>query len=277
MSTLPPAVNYHINRSCNARCTFCYATFRDVQGQLPLRSAAQLVGALRDAGVQKLNFAGGEPTLHLHIGVLTRQARRLGFTTSIVTNGARLDRLLNEHAADLDWVGLSVDSGREDVEVALGRSRGGYVADSVRLASRARALGIRVKLNTVLTALNRDEDMSDLVRLIGPERWKVFQVLAVTGQNDGVVGPLLISRGDVEAFAARHAHLAAEGFAPIIEDNDAMTGSYAMIDPLGRFFSNATGAHTYSAPILEVGVEAAFAQIAFFPVKFEDRGGVYKW
>lgn len=272
-----PAVNFHINRTCNAHCTFCFATFRDVPGQLSPDAALHLLDALQAAGVEKLNFAGGEPTLYRGIGNLIRAARERGFVTSIVTNGARLDALLDAHAADLDWVGLSVDSAIESVEVALGRSRGTHVANSLRLARRGRTLGIRVKLNTVVTALNADEDMSAFVRAMAPERWKVFQVLPMKGQNDGVVEPLLVSREAFRAFIARHEALASAGLAPIVEDNDAMRGSYAMIDPEGRFFGNATGEHVYSRPILEVGVEAALAEVGVSVEKFDMRGGRYSW
>ncbi len=56
-----------------------------------------------------------------------------------------------------------------------------------------------------------------------------------------------------------------------------MRGSYVMVDPLGRFFGNATGRHVYSQPILDVGVDAALAQVGFVPTKFEARGGTYAW
>ena len=39
------------------------------------------------------------------------------------------------------------------------------------------------------------------------------------------------------------------------ESNELMRGSYVMVDPAGRFFDNVEGGHTYSRPILEVGVE----------------------
>ena len=79
------------------------------------------------------------------------------------------------------------------------------------------------------------------------------------------------------AFVARHAGLAGDGLAPIVEDNDAMTASYVMIDPRGRFYGNHEGRHRVSAPILEVGVLAALAQVGFSPQKFEGRGGRYAW
>ena len=165
-----PAVNFHINRVCNARCRFCFATFEDVPGQLPTEDAERLVTLLAEAGVEKLNFAGGEPTLHRGLGALLTHARGLGLTTSVVTNGARLAELLDRHAADLDWAGLSVDSASEATEVALGRGRGTYVAQSVALSDRCRERGVRVKLNTVVTALNVHERLHALVRRIRPER-----------------------------------------------------------------------------------------------------------
>ena len=75
----------------------------------------------------------------------------------------------------------------------------------------------------------------------------------------------------------RHRGLANHGIKMAPEDNDDMTGSYAMIDPLGRFFSNTTGRHVYSRPILDVGVAAAFSDITFFQDRFEHRGGQYDW
>lgn len=271
------SVNFHLFQPCNLRCRFCFATFREVKGRLSTPDAMRLLHALRAAGTQKINFAGGEPTLHPDIGPIVAMARQLGFTVSLITNGARLEHLLDTQASDLDWVGLSVDSADEGVQAELGRGRGGHVARSLELAARVRACGLRSKLNTVVTALNWQEDMRLFAQLMRPDRWKVFQVLPVDGQNDGAVEPLLISRAQFQAFIDRHASLATVGLAPVVEDNDAMTGSYLMIDPLGRFFCNTAGRHTYSESILEVGVEAAAAQVGFRFDKLVARDGVYAW
>lgn len=272
-----PAVNFHVYKPCNAKCRFCFATFRDVHGQLSLSDAISVLDALRGAGAEKINFAGGEPTLHPQIGELVAHARGLGLVTSIVTNGARLAELLDSHSDDIDWVGLSVDSADEAVERALGRSRGAYIAQAVALADRCRGNFIRVKLNTVVSKLNWMEDMSPLVRRVRPERWKVFQVLPVEGQNDGGVESLLVSSAEFAAFVSRHEGLHDEGLGPVVEDNDAMRGSYVMVDPLGRFYGNSTGRHVYSDPILKVGVEQALAQVGFSSEKFAARGGSYRW
>ena len=74
--------------------------------------------------------------------------------TGLVTNGSRLDVLLDGHADVLDWAALSVDSGDERTQAALGRGRGNHVERSIRLADHCRDVGVRVKLNTVVTDLN---------------------------------------------------------------------------------------------------------------------------
>lgn len=266
------SVNFHVLKACDARCRFCFATFRDDVGRLATRDAVRVLERVREAGAEKLNFAGGEPTLHPDLGYLVRAAKGLGMTTSIVTNGRKLDALLDAHADALDWVGLSVDSGDERVQASLGRGVGDHLARSIALADRCRALGVRVKLNTVVTRATWNEDMTAFVERLAPERWKVFQVLRVVGQNDGSVEPLLITSEQFEAFVARHRALG-----PIPESNAAMTDSYAMIDPLGRFYGDTDGVHRVSRPILEVGVVEALRSVGFRAEKLEARQGVYAW
>ena len=273
----PIAINFHLFKPCDARCDFCFATFRDVHGRLTTPDARRVLDELRAAGGQKVTFAGGEPTLHPDIGAIVAHAKSIGFTTGVVTNGSRLAELLDAHADKLDWAALSVDSARESTQHALGRGRGDHIARSLRLADHCRERGVRVKLNTVVTSRNWEEDMSSLVRRIAPERWKVFQVLRVVGQNDGRVEPLLITASQFRSFVERHAPLAAEGFEAIAEDNDAMTDSYAMVDPLGRFYGNSDGRHVVSRPILEVGVASALAEVGYRAERLVERGGVYEW
>jgi len=271
-----PSVNFHVWKPCNYKCRFCFATFEDVPGQVKRAAALAIIEAIAGYGCDKLTFVGGEPTLCPFLGDLIERTAELGITTSIVSNGERLRPIMERYATVLDWIGLSVDSCDEATSVQLGRGKGDHIERSIELAARARELGIRIKLNTVVTALNHHEDMSLLVRRIRPERWKIFQVLPVAGQNDGIE-PLLVSTPQFHSYVERHAHLAAEGLDVIAEDNAAMTGSYIMIDPMGRFFDNVDGRLAYSPPILEVGVERAFASVRWERDRLVARGGLYPW
>jgi radical S-adenosyl methionine domain-containing protein 2 len=275
--THPVAVNFHIWPKCNLACTFCYATFPQARRTLPLADALSVIDKLTVAGASKITFVGGEPTLYPHLAEVVRHASENGLTTCIVSNGARLRSVLERSASCIDWVGLSVDSADEAVQQALGRGKGDHVANSIEFGDLIRGLGIRLKLNTVVTALNWKDDMAWLVRRLQPDRWKAFQVLRVEDENAGRVEPLLISDAQFRAFADRHAHLAGEGFPLVAETNDDIRGSYVMIDPLGRFFSNEEGRYRISQPILDVGVKTALEQSGWRSDKFLARGGLYDW
>ena len=271
-----PAINFHLWKPCNYKCKFCFATFRDIEQHLTRRDALRIVEELAPH-CEKITFVGGEPTLCPFLGALIDAAHHRGLTTCVVSNGQLLRPIIERHAETLDWVGLSVDTQDEALSARLGRGDGDHVRRSIELAALARERGIRIKLNTVVTAWNVHEDLSALVRTMRPERWKVFQVLPIEGQNDGSVEPLLISLEQFRAYVERHTHLAAEGLAPIAEDNEDMTGSYVMIDPLGRFFDNVDGRLVFSESILDAGVERAFARVRWERARLERRGGLYPW
>ena len=46
---------------------------------------------------------------------------------------------------------------------------------------RCQSFGIRMKLNTVVCSVNKNDTMLELVRQLRPDRWKIFEVLPVTG------------------------------------------------------------------------------------------------
>ncbi|HET9625688.1 MAG TPA: viperin family antiviral radical SAM protein [Kofleriaceae bacterium] len=268
-----PAVNFHLWKYCNYKCRFCFATFEDVPGRLQRDDALKVIDALGAHGCGKITFVGGEPTLCPFLPDLVERAHALDITTCVVSNGAKLAPLIEHHARALDWIGLSIDSCDEATSRQLGRGTGEHIARSIELADLARGRGIRLKLNTVVTARNHHEDMTDLVRRIGPERWKVFQVLPIRGQNDGI-DDLLVTGAQFTAYLDRHR---ARGLDPIAEDNEAMTGSYIMIDPMARFFDNVEGRLVYGRSILDVGVADAFESVRWERKRMIDRGGIYPW
>ena len=281
-----PSVNFHLWKACNMRCRFCFAKFQrdDVtdivpKGHLPPEKSLRVVEILAESGLEKISFAGGEPTLCPWLPDLIRRAKELGMTTSIVTNGSRLTpEYLENLVGVLDWVTLSIDSLDTDVNTQTGRAlvKGALGEEEYRdLVTLVREQGFRLKINTVVTNANRNEDMTGFIRWARPERWKIFQVLPMAGQNDDTLGNLPVNNDEFMAYTERHLLLTSEGIIVVPESNDLMTGSYLMVDPAGRFFDNTKGRHTYSKPILDVGVTQALRQVTVDPTTFTQRGGHY--
>ena len=199
----------------------------------------------------------------------------------MVTNGSRITReWLGGVSGSLDWATLSIDSVDSATLLLMGRtSQSGPMSegDYLRAIGLFRQHGVRMKVNTVVTRNNLKEDLTDFILKARPERWKLLQVLPVKGQNDIVVDPYIVSPDEFEGYVEVSRRVEAYGIKVVPESNNLMTGSYVMVDPAGRFFDNASGAHTYSRPIVEVGVEEAYRDVSVDSRKFISRDGLYDW
>src|SRR5687767_4205590 len=69
---IPVSVNFHFTRKCNYECGFCYHTAKS--SDMPdIKDAKFALKKLADAGMLKLNFAGGEPFIYPeYLGKLVR-------------------------------------------------------------------------------------------------------------------------------------------------------------------------------------------------------------
>lgn len=269
------------------RCKFCFATFQDVKhsilpkGHLPKEQSIEVVRHLAEIGFEKITFAGGEPTLCPWLPDLMETAKDAGLTTMIVSNGSKLtDAFLEANRNRLDWIAISIDSLSSETNIATGRAISGktpllldyYIA----LVDRIKQYGYGLKINTVVSSKNYTENMSEFIRYAKPKRWKLFQVLPIEGQNDSNIEEFKISDEQFKTFLNNHNYL--ENITNIIpESNSQMKGSYAMVDPAGRFYDNAKGKHNYSRPILEIGARLAIQQVNYDFSKFVERGGIYNW
>ena len=286
-------INWHLTEACNYRCRYCYAAWNEATcsrelihrsgqstallGELfrffkPGNSANPMKSQLAWQSV-RLNLAGGEPLLHVgKLPDIVRQARELGFEVSLISNGSYLQgELLYQLAPQLSWLGISIDSACPFTNRAIGRSdRRGRLLDLDGLAASLQharhSTELRLKLNTVVNQLNHNEDLTALIDRFAPDKWKVLRMLPVVSPE------LAISDQQYADFISRHSSL---GNTLCAEDNQDMRESYLMVDPYGRFFQNSSliagQGYVYSRPILEVGADAAFAEMVFDTRRFSAR------
>ena len=275
-----PAVNFHLLLACNMKCGHCFSANLSPT-RLNLDDSCELIRMLSQAGFTKINFAGGEPMLYPELDRLIRVAKENGMTTSIVTNGTMItDSWLDGISEYLDWIVLSIDSDNPETHRRSGRAMDSHPLSTERYLEVSRSIkqhDIRLKINTVVTCHNRNEDMTAFVREVGPEKWKILRALPVAGQNDHNAGSFEATYEQFQEYVKRSRPVERDGILVVPEDNDLMTGSYVMIDPMGRFFDNTKGSHTYSRPILEAGVAGALQGVKIDPEMFGKRGGRYEW
>jgi len=254
-------------------CKFCFAKFQNIPEQRKKESIS-LVKILANAGFEKINYVGGEPTLYPWLKSLLQEANNNGMTTTIVTNGSLInEHWFNQHSEYLDWIGFSIDSLLPEINLKLGRylknSKSPGFHDYLELLDMAKEIGLKTKVNTVVNQLNKDENFHVLISDVKPDKWKIFQVLIIEGENDRAKS-LTVSREEFETFLVNHISLTA--YTTIYpEYNEDMIGSYLMIDPSGCFYDNSSGVYVRSEKILKVGVSNALKQIEVSREKYDTR------
>lgn len=272
-------VNYHLVDYCNYSCKYCYAAFQCGK-RFNLSEKKLIIDNIVSFGkIRKINFAGGEPLLDKDLGDLIIYAKSKGLVVSIITNGKFLTyTFLDKYGEYIDIIGISCDSNCNLTMKKIGRGENdGF--DVVRKAFKAintinsdKNLNIRKKMNTVVTRYNFKEDLSDILDEFSVERWKIFQVLKITGMNDKTFRELRVSSTDYQLFIDKHSK-----YEDIIvsEDNSQMENSYLMVNPSGNLYQNAGGSYSMSDTLLDTSFSNALKQVGFSEQKFFDRNAFY--
>uniref|UniRef100_A0A8D2QKE1 S-adenosylmethionine-dependent nucleotide dehydratase RSAD2 n=1 Tax=Zonotrichia albicollis TaxID=44394 RepID=A0A8D2QKE1_ZONAL len=281
----PTSVNYHFTRQCNYKCGFCFHTAK-TSFVLPLEEAKRGLAMLKEGGMEKINFSGGEPFLQDRgefVGKLVqfcKQELELP-SVSIVSNGSLIRRQWFEKYGEyLDILAISCDSFDEDVNVLIGRRQGkkNHVENLHKLRQWCREYAVAFKINSVINRFNVEEDMNEQIKALNPVRWKVFQCLLIEGENSGEdalreAEKFVISDEDFDRFLDRHKNVSCL----VPESNQKMRDSYLILDEYMRFLNCRNGRKEPSKSILDVGVEAAIKFSGFDEKMFLKRGGKYVW
>lgn len=268
------SANWHITMNCNYKCRFCF--YKNMKGEFnDIDKAESMLKTLRSRGIEKINFAGGEPLLYKKLNYLLEMAKHMGFTVSIVTNASLLnEKNIQELAKYVDWVGISVDSADERIEKELGRGYGKHVEHARVVSKLVHEQGKKLKINTTVMKLNYSEDMRRFIASVSPDRWKVFQFIHMKGQNDDAVD-LEISTEEFEKFKEINGNLLLKNDThPVFEADSDMLDSYFIINPDGNIIMSRNSERSV-IPFESINT-LDFSDIVDID-KYHERKAVYDW
>ncbi|GAA6108718.1 radical S-adenosyl methionine domain-containing protein 2 [Tachysurus ichikawai] len=281
----PRSVNYHFTRQCNYKCGFCFHTAK-TSFVLPIEEAKKGLRLLKEAGMEKINFSGGEPFLH-HKGVFLgemvqycKQELQLP-SVSIVSNGSMIrETWFQKYGEYLDILAISCDSFNEETNQTIGRAQGkkSHIDNLGKVRNWCRQYRVAFKINSVINTYNVHEDMTERISELNPVRWKVFQCLLIEGENSGEnslreAEKFVITEQEFQDFLDRHQSIKCL----VPESNQKMKDSYLILDEYMRFLDCRAGRKDPSKSILDVGVEEAVKYSGFDERMFLKRGGKYVW
>jgi MoaA/NifB/PqqE/SkfB family radical SAM enzyme len=101
----------HPTRRCNLRCLHCYSSSApEATDTIPLDLLTAALTGARSEGYDLAGFSGGEPFLYPGLPHLVQHAKRLGYYTTVTSNGMLLNhRRLAPLEGVLDLLAVSLD------------------------------------------------------------------------------------------------------------------------------------------------------------------------
>jgi MoaA/NifB/PqqE/SkfB family radical SAM enzyme len=242
---------------CNLDCFFCYNDLGLRGKPLTAEQYGDFFADLRELQVLNLTLSGGEPLAHPDFLRLGARARELGFVVRIKSNGHALRGAMARRIRDeIDpfLIEVSLHGATAAVHDRQTREPGSFARLLANLREM-RGLGLRVKLNSTLTAWNEHE-LAEMMALADRLELPLQVDPEVTPRDDGGREPLSISpsRAGVRrlfellaerAAAARAAsqpaitgvRLADDGLAPATAEKHCGAGSSGIaVDPYGNVY-----------------------------------------
>lgn len=239
-------INYHITSLCNYHCKYCFVGFDE---KSPAKETAfSIIEAIHKFFVEngindgRINFAGGEPLLYPHLTDVIEYANSLNLKVSIITNGSLLtEKLISNWQDKVETIGISIDASKDETNCVIGRDQNGKTFDKEHLFKIADCIhenGIKLKINTVVSKLNLNENMFSLYKRVKPDRLK-FLCLHVLDNINCVASMLMPTKEEFESFVTKNKY--EQGNEVVVENEGSMQNSYLMISPCGNVFLNESG------------------------------------
>ena len=170
-TSLPPILTAQLDLSweCNLKCRHCYLgeNKKLVSESLSREEWKNLIIQLRDLGVPKIAFLGGEPLLSQHLFELARFARENDFLIYTTTNGTLITSEICKKFLDCGFeeIDVSLDGASAKTHDFL-RGKGTFPR-TIKGIKNLIASGLKVKSSTVVSKINLSE-ISQLI-LLGRE------------------------------------------------------------------------------------------------------------
>lgn len=269
-------INYHITSICNYHCQYCFVGFQERMStkETAFKIVEEIHKFFIKSGVKdgRINFAGGEPLLYPYLTDVIEHANSLGLKASIITNGSLLtEEMISNWKGKVETIGISIDANSDRTNCVIGREQNGKVLSKEQLLKIADCIhknGIKLKVNTVVSKLNLNENMLAIYKNVKPDRLK-FLYMHVIENINSEANKLKPTSKEFESFVARNHYEYANEV--IAEAEGSMQNSYLMISPDGNVFLNENGKGKTYGNCLEKDLYGIFAGLPFDNKKYNLR------
>lgn len=176
-------INLHIIDNCNYSCRHCFAKFGST-AILPLDKWKIIIdNCIENSEVTEFNIAGGEPMIHPNLMEIVKYIVSKGKRCSLITNGILMtEKWVEENAKYFCMIGFSIDSFDPTLMDLIGRTtRNGKKLTIDKFNTLTSLIKSHnpeciVKVNTVVTSLNYQDDIASDLTKLNVDKWKILKM-----------------------------------------------------------------------------------------------------
>ncbi|MFF1683491.1 radical SAM protein [Streptomyces sp. NPDC058256] len=262
-----PQVMWHITDVCALTCPFCFSTKSGLG--TPHKYLEPIAERLKQIGVLKVDFGGGEPVSYERFAEAVDLCERRSMHLTVTTSGVispRSRRWLLENHERFTRVIVSID-GTSMVHDRL-RGRIGAFDDAMGVMTDLLDLGAKVRVNTVLTSVLTQEVLTDLQHALEEKclpEWCLIQPHPSNAKE--YFDTYAVEDTSFRTLVAR-VHEESDAETKVIERPRSAYVGYWTLHPGGRMRPQQTGAEDGKGfHLLEVSLEEAMLELNKVPVK----------
>ena len=149
-------IDFHITAKCSQACPYCWGP-RRFRNPVETETAQRILARIRDLGVRRVVFTGGDPLQRPDAPELIRFAKEIGLETALSTTGDLVTpEILERVSPYLDLISLPLDGSNEDVN-ARTKHPGHFFSVMRSLYWLCNYPSIDVKVCTPVTRQNLDD------------------------------------------------------------------------------------------------------------------------
>ncbi|MGL4632535.1 MAG: radical SAM protein [Leadbetterella sp.] len=127
--TLSPfkTIQIHPTKLCNLACIHCYSdSMPGLKQMLDIDVLLKFLSYAYEEGYNNIAVSGGEPFLYKYFLELVKEAKNIGYQTTVASNGMLLGSDRNQQILKyIDLIAISID-GKEDLHDAIRGQKGAY-------------------------------------------------------------------------------------------------------------------------------------------------------
>jgi radical SAM protein with 4Fe4S-binding SPASM domain len=177
-----------LTKACDLRCSFCHDAVLSSDSShvhMPLEIVKSLLSSYSDAGLMRIRYSGGEPTLHPNFEEILAHGKQLGLYQIVFTNGQHVTEKSIAYWKEMNVgeVLISLHGSKETHDALTRRSGSHHKAINAIILALSAGISVVVEMTLIQQNYQKIFDTIDIAKALGVKQFRLMRYVA-RGKDD---------------------------------------------------------------------------------------------